>query len=86
MHYSTISRRGQTTIPKAVRDALGLKPGDQILYEVQGDHVTLCKRPTALSLKGCLASKKGANLSFAQIRAAARDAWIKRAVKEGRYE
>ena len=32
MHESKISKRGQTTLPKAVREALGLQPGDRIRY------------------------------------------------------
>ena len=29
-----VTSKGQTTIPKEVREALGLKPGDLILWEV----------------------------------------------------
>ena len=31
---STVTRKGQTTVPKAVRDALGVKTGDRIVYSV----------------------------------------------------
>ena len=34
-----ITSKGQVTIPKAVRDALGLKEGDSLLFEVEGDEV-----------------------------------------------
>ena len=34
-----ITSKGQVTIPKAVRDALGLKEGDSLLFEVKGDEV-----------------------------------------------
>lgn len=31
---STLTGKNQTTVPKAVRQALGLQPGDQIAYRV----------------------------------------------------
>lgn len=31
---STLTGKGQTTVPKAVRQTLGLRPGDQIAYHV----------------------------------------------------
>ena len=31
---STLTGKGQTTVPKAVRQSLGLRPGDQIAYHV----------------------------------------------------
>jgi AbrB family looped-hinge helix DNA binding protein len=35
-HYATITAKGQLTLPKSVRDAWGLKPGDQVGFEVLG--------------------------------------------------
>jgi len=32
MTLSTITSKGQTTIPKVIRDALGLKAGDQVHF------------------------------------------------------
>jgi AbrB family looped-hinge helix DNA binding protein len=34
---STVDPQGRITIPKAIRDHLGLKPGDQIEYAVAPD-------------------------------------------------
>ena len=46
MHESKISKRGQTTLPKAVREALGLQPGDRIRYFIHdGDVKILPVRP-----------------------------------------
>lgn len=41
MKLSRISSKGQVTIPKAVRQALGVKPGDLISFVVQKDVVSL---------------------------------------------
>lgn len=44
METSTLTRKGQTTIPRAVRERLGLKPGDQIAFVFVGDEVRLVPR------------------------------------------
>jgi antitoxin PrlF len=69
--HSTVTRKGQTTIPGQVRKALRIKPGDRLEYIVQGSHATIRVHPGTRSLKGALASKKGKAMSFVQIREAA---------------
>lgn len=41
MIIGRITAKAQTTIPRAVRLALGIKPGDEIAYEIEGDRVIL---------------------------------------------
>ncbi len=41
MLVSKISRKGQVTIPKKVRESLRANPGDWIEYEVQGNVVIM---------------------------------------------
>ena len=41
MLVSKLSRKGQVTVPKKVRDTLRARPGDWIEYEVQGDVILL---------------------------------------------
>jgi antitoxin PrlF len=43
---STISRKGQTTIPQTVREKLGVKEGDMLEYEVEGSAVRIRKIDT----------------------------------------
>jgi antitoxin PrlF len=71
MWHSTVTRKGQTTIPGEIRKALRIKPGDTLEYEIEANCVTIRVHPGAMSLKGALASDKGRGLSFAQIRQAA---------------
>ena len=40
---SKLTSKAQTTVPKDVRKALGLKAGDAIAYDIVGDHVILRK-------------------------------------------
>jgi AbrB family looped-hinge helix DNA binding protein len=71
MLHSTLTKKGQTTIPGEVRDALNIRPGDKLEYAVQGDHATIRVHPGTRALKGALSSGKGKDLSFAQIRSLA---------------
>ena len=43
MEFSRISARGQTTIPKRIRDAAKLRPGDVIAFQVEGEHLLVRK-------------------------------------------
>ena len=71
MPHSTVTRKGQTTIPGKIRKALRIKSGDKLEYVLEGDHVTMRVHLGTRSLRGVLASKKGKGMSFAQIREAA---------------
>ena len=71
MYHSTVTRKGQTTIPGPVREALHIQPGDKLEYDIQGSQATIRVHPGIMSLQGALASSKGEGLSFAQIRQAA---------------
>jgi antitoxin PrlF len=44
MILSSVTDRYQTTIPKGVRDALGIRRGDMLAYELSGDQVVLRRR------------------------------------------
>ena len=41
MPTSTLTSRGQATIPKSIRDALHLQPGDRVEFIVEDDRVVL---------------------------------------------
>ena len=71
MLHSTVTSKGQTTIPGGVRSALKIKTGDKLEYVLDGDHATVRVHPGTKALKGSLASKKGKGMSFAQVRAEA---------------
>ena len=48
MLESSVNYRGQTTLPDAVRDALGLKAGDKVRYVVLDEGVLMMPvRPTS---------------------------------------
>jgi bifunctional DNA-binding transcriptional regulator/antitoxin component of YhaV-PrlF toxin-antitoxin module len=46
-HRSRLSPKHQTTVPRAVREALGLAPGDELAWEVTGGTARLRRAETA---------------------------------------
>ena len=54
MIRSTVTSRGQTTLPKAVREALGLRPGDRLIYDVEDGEVRIRRPRSILELAGML--------------------------------
>ena len=55
MQESTITAKGQTTVPREVRNALGLAPGDRVRYLVLEGEVRLLKVRPVSELAGLLA-------------------------------
>lgn len=47
-----VTSKGQITVPKAVRDALGIKEGDEVVFHVEGNRAVLARTPDFLSLAG----------------------------------
>ena len=47
---STLSVKGQTTIPSAVRKRLGLEPGDTLRYEVTADGTVRLRKARTIDL------------------------------------
>jgi antitoxin PrlF len=47
-----ITSKGQVTVPKAVREALGIKEGDAVVFRVEGNRAVLARTADFLSLAG----------------------------------
>lgn len=43
MPRKNVGPKGQVVIPKQIRDALGLKPGAEVILEIRGDEVVISK-------------------------------------------
>lgn len=75
MPVSTVTSKGQTTIPKEVRDHLKLRSGDQIDFLIQDDG-TVILRPATLhvsQLKGLLHRKNMKSVSVDAMNKAIRN-------------
>ena len=46
LYQSKIFANGSTTLPKPVRDALGVKTGDSVRYVISGDAVQVLRMPS----------------------------------------
>lgn len=71
-----VTSKGQVTLPKAVRDALGIKTGDRVVFRVEDDRAVLARTPDFLDLAGSVEvppELRGA--SWEEIRSRAQRAW-----------
>jgi AbrB family looped-hinge helix DNA binding protein len=69
MAVATLTSKGQTTIPKEIRDLLGLAPGDKLDFVVESDGKVVL-RPATLDvreLRGMLRRKGRKAVSLAQM-------------------
>lgn len=64
----TLSPKGQVTIPKEMRDMLGLRPGDQVIYSViDGEIVVTPKNIDLQDLAGLLGSPPNGPATLEEI-------------------
>ena len=57
---SAITVKGQATIPKAIREHLGLKPGDRVKFFMHPDgSVVLLPKLSAAVFRGIVKSRRG---------------------------
>ena len=58
MSISVLTKKGQTTIPKNIRNFLNLAPNDKILYLMEGNKVVIKPlKGNILDLKGSVEAK-----------------------------
>lgn len=75
-----MTSKGQVTVPKVVRDALGVNEGDALIFRVEGNRAIVARTPDFLELAGRLPvpeSKK--NAAWDQV---IRSARVSRATKK----
>ena len=57
-----VSSKGQVTIPRAVREALSISEGDEVLFRVEGHRAMIARSPDLMQLAGSVsvpAAKRG---------------------------
>jgi antitoxin PrlF len=75
-----LTSKGQVTIPRAVREALGIGEGDHLVFRVEGQRAILARTADLLDLAGGVevpAEKRGA--SWDEVRRRTRAARARRA-------
>jgi AbrB family looped-hinge helix DNA binding protein len=86
MSQSTLTSKGQTTIPREIRKLLGLKEKDRILYEVEDGKVAIKAAPAVHELYAIFKpriGRKGPPPTKAQMRAAVERDVVRRWKKKG---
>jgi AbrB family looped-hinge helix DNA binding protein len=83
MRLSTLTSKGQTTIPKEVREFLHLKPKDKIVYIPDGKRVFLTPiKGTILDLKGVVKRSTEGPIDFVKLREEVKEKVVKEAIEE----
>lgn len=49
-----VTSKGQVTVPKAVREALGIRDGDELIFRVEGNRAVLARTAEFLTLAGSI--------------------------------
>lgn len=85
MPQSTLTSKNQTTIPKAVIEALNLRPSDQLVYEIEADGRILlsAKTGTFASVAASLPrkAKSGPARSVEEMKSAVKEMARKRMLR-----
>ena len=82
MPVSVLTSKGQTTIPKDVRNFLGLEPNDKIFYMVEGKRVILKPlKGNILDIRGSVATKDKP-IDFKKLRDTTRKKVARKIVEE----
>jgi antitoxin PrlF len=71
MQESKVTSKGQTTLPRDVRSALGLEAGDTLRYIVEGGRVQMLKARRVTELVGMLRRGGQLRVTLAEMDAAA---------------
>ncbi len=71
MAESTITAKGQTTVPQQIRDSLGATPGTKLLWHLlpDGSISVRVKSKSILDLAGMLKAPKGKRVKVDQMNA-----------------
>jgi antitoxin PrlF len=66
---ATLTSKGQTTIPKEIRDSLGIKPGDRMTFTLMPDGTVILrvKGKSIMGLAGILRKKGRKPVSIEQM-------------------
>ena len=81
-HVRRVTSKGQVTIPAEVRRLLGVQPGEQVIFRVQGDKVEISR--ASMSLEEVFGSVQPLNRpeDFEAVRKAAREERAEKVLQE----
>ncbi len=63
MLSSSVTTKGQVTIPVELRDRFGIKPGDRVAFVEEGEKIVMQRQETAIEAAfGIIKAKRGVTL------------------------
>jgi AbrB family looped-hinge helix DNA binding protein len=81
----TLSQKGQITVPKDVRDALGLHPGDRLLFDVESGDRAVVRKARPARLTDIIASWGPGEAPAVELQRRSRAEWETRERRKGRH-
>jgi antitoxin PrlF len=79
---STVTSKGQVTIPKPIREALKIRPNDKIDFLREGERIIMVPLKSLQKFRGAVRAKKA--FTFEEERARAKASAPRRAIEEVR--
>lgn len=76
---STITQKGQVTIPVSMREEFGFKKGKRLFFSMEKDHIKIYPTPDFFSFRGTLSSRKPFDIK--KMRKAVGEQLVKRYAK-----
>ncbi len=61
MSFTTISSKGQITLPSVIRKALDIKPNDKVEITLRDKEIVMKRVPSFRKLRGSIPGKKGSS-------------------------
>ncbi len=71
---STVTRKGQVTVPAEIRRALGLKEGDKVVFTLEDDEVRFARTGSVVELTAGAIKSHGPPPSAEELRELAEEA------------
>ncbi|TFF93990.1 MAG: AbrB/MazE/SpoVT family DNA-binding domain-containing protein [Promethearchaeota archaeon] len=71
---SKINEKGQITIPKEIRDKLGTRKGDRLIFDLEGDIIHIRKSGTN-NISEILENQKAWDMDSIQFQKKLREEW-----------
>jgi antitoxin PrlF len=81
---STVTSKGQVTIPVEIRRLLKVRPRDKVSFIVDGDHVRIGRRESVVARTAGAVKVEGPPLTAEQLRRAAEEAIAEQAIERSK--
>ncbi len=82
-HVTTLTRKGQITLPAEVRQALGLRRGDKLSVVLEDGKATVSRADSVVARTAGVVTSAERPFSAEELRDAAEQAWAEERTEEG---